>query len=866
MRHKCKLSFSVLMISYCFVQVTSAGKSRNAGLARLTSIVGGEKVPKGSALITESLIPSNNITISDGSVEIIDNGKVSMGATVEKGGKQIVTRGATAIGTKILGGKQLVFEDESFVDLENLKKRSSAYNATVSGGGGGVGQQNVYDGAMVWKTTVTRGGEQNLYIGPRKEGGIAEGTIVSGNGRQHILEEGRATNTTLNDEAVQVAYPGGVVDGLTINGHASAWLHVGTEVTGEIKVNGTGYLYLYAGDRTDHTTKEKLSVTGRSDETLFLVGERNNTDNQINMESLSGNGGTVSFSSIPYDPRHISLHVEKLSGNLNFHFNISGSNSDYLWIDSGAGNHKINVADSGVEITGHRLQKNGIIEINLVTDRSGGADFTLIDRSGKKIEAFDGGTYMYGLYKRERSANFSGDSTTWYLGKETAGRSGASSLPVDRKPKTRVALATSSNDASTGSQSHWDSSSSRRTGSNPQTANGAQNLTQTPKKRSPRHLREAQHPPVSPIISSPEDPAFGAIRPAGDPHSYDEQQKPIVSAEAQSLAEQMIMRPSYQDQSSLQSSQELSSSDFLTTPSTDAVLSMFVAPGLVFHNELQTVRVGRGTIDKVKKNTALWTYAIKSKEKVATGYTDFKLEQMGLVLGISGLSELMDGEFHIGGFGSYDQTRVMHARGGMSGINTYSIGAYATYFDQSGWYLDGVLKYNHYQNHLKAVSTNGLAIEGNYNQWGLGTSFEVGYRFKPAQSSWIQPYAQFTWLQVEGKEIKLSNEMTGDMNPFTSLRSEVGLFAGYEVCSGGGASSMAYITAAWVRENRNSNHTTINKLHRFTTDLSGNAGRLGIGLSSFVSKKLKLYAEAHYGKGRKTKQSLQGVLGVRYSF
>ncbi|WP_375676857.1 autotransporter outer membrane beta-barrel domain-containing protein, partial [Bartonella sp. AP88XZML] len=135
-----------------------------------------------------------------------------------------------------------------------------------------------------------------------------------------------------------------------------------------------------------------------------------------------------------------------------------------------------------------------------------------------------------------------------------------------------------------------------------------------------------------------------------------------------------------------------------------------------------------------------------------------------------------------------------------------------------------------------------------------------------SKNSWLQPYGQFTWLQVEGKEIKLSNGMTGDMRPFTSLRSEVGLSLGYEFGSRIDSSSLAYITAAWLRENKDDNHTLINQRHPFTTDLSGNAGKLGIGLSSLVSEKLKLYGEAHYIKGRKTKQSLQGILGVRYSF
>ncbi|WP_208442623.1 autotransporter outer membrane beta-barrel domain-containing protein, partial [Bartonella raoultii] len=99
----------------------------------------------------------------------------------------------------------------------------------------------------------------------------------------------------------------------------------------------------------------------------------------------------------------------------------------------------------------------------------------------------------------------------------------------------------------------------------------------------------------------------------------------------------------------------------------------------------------------------------------------------------------------------------------------------------------------------KAVSTNGSGIEGSYKQWAVGTSFEAGYRLQTSKSSWLQPYGQITWLQVEGKEIKLSNDMSGDIRPFTSLRSEIGLSLGYEFGSGMSTSSQAYITAAWLR-------------------------------------------------------------------
>ncbi|USP02061.1 BafA family autotransporter [Bartonella taylorii] len=862
MQHKCKLGFSVLIVSSCLVQIVNADEKRNEELTNVTSVTSGGKVPKGSALTHNSF--SNNITIEDGGVEIVESGGSSIGVTVKKGGMQIVTRGGIATDAKVLGGKQFIYEEKG-LDLTSVERKSSAYNTIVSGEDGVIGQQNVYDGAWVWNTKVKGRGEQNLYMGHRKEGGRSMNTEVSGNGRQHVLMGGESYGTTLQDSAVQVVYPGGFLDGLTINGTAGSWLHVGVqEVVGEVRVNDSGKLYLFAGDVTDHITKEKLSIEGRSDEIFFLVGDRNNKEKpQIKIEDLGGQDGTVIFTSIPYDPQHISLHVERLSGSLHFRFNLSatGDASDYLSITEGSGNHKISVTDSGAEITGLFSQKNSLItEIPLITDRgqNEGANFTLEDRTGKEIATVDGGTYQYQLLKRDRCASSSGNFTNWYLGRvsENSEPSNTETQCVNKKTKIPLALS-----AGNGTWPQQGASSGRKN-----TNSRKHTKKQPAKPRPPRHLREAKNVSSVSVSSTQGNQVIEVSGSARPHHLSDTKQQTAISEASQSLADQMILRPSDQDQPFTQLGQEPSVSHFLTTPSTDAVLSMSVVPQLVFHNELQTVRAGRGILDRNKKNAALWTYAIKSKENIATGHTDFKLEQTGVVLGITGLSELTNGEFYIGGFGSYDQARVAHARGGISGITTYSIGAYATYFDHSGWYVDSILKYNRYQNGLKAVSTNGLDIEGNYTQWAVGSSFEAGYRIKTSKSSWLQPYAQFTWMQVEGKEIKLSNKMTGDIRPSISLRSEVGLSLGYEFGLGIDTSSLAYITAAWLRENKDNNRTTINKLHKFTTDLSGNVGKLGVGLSSLVSDKLKLYAEAHYVKGRKVKQSLQGILGVRYSF
>ncbi|OPB31840.1 BafA family autotransporter [Bartonella sp. AR 15-3] len=595
-------------------------------------------------------------------------------------------------------------------------------------------EQHIYGDGVVWNAKVMEGGIQNLYAKDNGEGGSAVNTEIFRDGRQRVFAKGTAITVALHDNAVQEIYKGGYVYGLTINDHASSWAYAGAILEGDTTINNSGKFFLYAGDEKNQSTVENFILNGK-DTGLFVISARDKDSALI--KKLSGKEGIVSFVFDQPQARYSRLHIENLSGelgSLHFRFNttIAEDRGDYLLIDKGDGNHMISVVDSGAEITNPLSQQR-----DLVTDKSAGAHFTLADFSGAKINAVDGGTYMYSLKQRKNDSE-----KIWYLAAD-----------------------------------HFDK-------------------------------------------PSPPDP--------------DRVPKPIPTPP--------------------------------TTPSTDALLSLAVAPELVFNNELQSLRFGRGILGRNKKNTALWTYGIKGRDRLATDHTHFRLDQTGIILGVDWLKELMNGDFYVGGFGSYDQARITHARGGVSSMDAYSVGAYATYFDNQGWYLDSVLKYNYYINNLKTISTNGLGVQGDYNQWAIGSSFEVGYYFDVAPDTWIQPYTQLTGIRVSGQEVKLSNQMIGDMDSSLSLRSEVGVSVGHKFSLNSDTHLMTYITAAWLREYIDSNHTIINQQHEFTTDLSRNAGKLGIGLNSFVGKNLSFYAETHYLKGEKVEQSLQGAVGLRYSF
>ncbi|WP_442894423.1 BafA family autotransporter [Bartonella sp. CB60] len=808
---------------------------------------------------------SKNTTIGRGGSEIVREQGTSEYTIVYEGGKQSVEGGGTVVGVQIYGGNQSVFGDDY---VNGVIVGSSAYETQIYGQNETLGEQNVYDDGVVWNTKIMDGGVQTLakwfFEGDfaLKSGGLAMKTEVFAGGRQRVFAGGKAEDVILRTGAAQEVHADGYVKNLTIESGANSWVFAGSMLEGEVAVHDFGYLYLYAGEGNYQTIVESINLNeGKS--RLYAVASKFD-DKNSHVKKLSGVGEVI-FTSDDSSLYYSRLFVDDLSGSIHFYFNVSlaEEKGDYLFIKNGRGYHAISVVDSGIEIT-----NPSSTSLDLIVDQSGGAHFTLQDFSGEKINDIDGGTYKYGLKQKK-----SGYETIWYLAAVSLDKEASDNLLRGRRSlqhlsenqpvptfSTSVSLEGHVPEGHVNKSSYQSSSRSRSRGSTLGNDN-VRGHDKTSRSRPPRHLREKQ--PVS--ISSPEHQTARVSRSDNRSQPPSQKLQPVASP---SLADEMIARSSVQNPllSQVKQDEEIKVSDFLTTPSTDAVLSMAVAPALVFNNEVQTVRSGRGILDRNKKNASLWTYAIKSKEHVATGHIDFNLEQTGIVLGVNGLSELTNGEFYVGGFGGYDQARVAHARGGTSGINSYSIGAYATYFDHSGWYLDGVLKYNHYKNNLKAISTNGLSVQGDYTQWAVGTSFEAGYRFKTAQSSWMQPYAHLTWLQVEGKKIKLSHGMKGDIGRAVSLRSEVGLSLGYEFGSGTEMSSMAYITAAWLRENINNNHTTINKQHKFITDLSGNFGKLGIGLSGSVSDRLKLYAEGHYLKGRKIKQSFQGVLGIRYSF
>ncbi|WP_434777875.1 autotransporter outer membrane beta-barrel domain-containing protein [Neisseria sp. Ec49-e6-T10] len=309
------------------------------------------------------------------------------------------------------------------------------------------------------------------------------------------------------------------------------------------------------------------------------------------------------------------------------------------------------------------------------------------------------------------------------------------------------------------------------------------------------------------------------------------------------------------------------------TPSVDVVLSVAAAPTMLFNQELGNLRWRKGDLPFMSEggrtyNGGAWGRVIADRSKYHAGDAKFKLEQAGFEVGADKLFDAGTGKVLLGAFASYNDVDVKHDRGGKSSINSTGVGIQIGYFAQNGIYVDGILKYNRFENKMRGLSTNkSLFVSEDYTQNAFGGSVEVGYNKSFANNVFIEPYAKLTYAQVEGKTVNLSNKMRADIDDQSTLNSELAFTVG-KTFQTNSATLKPYVVASWSHEFTNDNKVTINNAKTFeaNSDFSGDWGRLGLGIDAKVTKAVQLYGELNYRKGNKVESPIQANIGIRYQF
>ncbi|MBJ9340319.1 autotransporter outer membrane beta-barrel domain-containing protein [Citrobacter freundii] len=310
-----------------------------------------------------------------------------------------------------------------------------------------------------------------------------------------------------------------------------------------------------------------------------------------------------------------------------------------------------------------------------------------------------------------------------------------------------------------------------------------------------------------------------------------------------------------------------SSPERRTTKSADAVLGMATAPVYVFNSELDNLRFRHGDVmQNTRAPGGVWGRYTGSDNRISGGASSgYTLTQNGFETGADKVFDLGESSLAVGAFFSYSDNSIKHARGGKSKVDSTGGGLYATWFDNDGYYVDGVLKYNRFNNELRTWMSDGTAVKGDYSQNGFGGSLEAGRTFSLNENAWAQPYVRTTAFRADAKDIRLNNGMKANIGATKSLQAEAGVKLGMTL-DVGGKEVKPYLSAAVSHEFSDNNKVRINDTYGFRNDISGTTGKYGLGVSAQLTPNAGVWAEARYENGKQTESPVTANVGFRFNF
>ncbi|HDQ1654033.1 TPA: autotransporter outer membrane beta-barrel domain-containing protein, partial [Escherichia coli] len=310
-----------------------------------------------------------------------------------------------------------------------------------------------------------------------------------------------------------------------------------------------------------------------------------------------------------------------------------------------------------------------------------------------------------------------------------------------------------------------------------------------------------------------------------------------------------------------------STPDRRTSKSADAVLGMATAPVYVFNSELQNLRFRHGDfMQNTRSPGGVWGRYTGSDSRISGGASSgYSLTQNGFETGGDKVFDLGESRLAVGAFVSYTDNSISHNRGGDSTIGSTGGGLYATWSDNDGYYVDGVLKYNRFSNELRTRMSDGTAVKGDYSQNGFGGSLEAGMTFSLNDNTWAQPYVRTTAFRADTKDISLNNGMKASIGTSKSLQAETGVNLGMNLDIAG-KTVKPYLKAAINHEFSDNNKVRINDSYDFRNDISGTTGKYGLGASAQLTPNAGVWAEANYQKGVNIESPVTGSVGFRINF
>ena len=847
---------------------------------------------------------ATSTTINSGGEQYVSSGGSATSTTINSGGYQFVSSGGSATGTTINSGGMLSIFGGSAVDITQKSGGgiSTDTSATLSGtningsfsiAGGSAsnmllengGYLAVLNGHQATSTTINSGGLQRV-----SSGGSATGTTINSGGHQYVNSSGSATGTTINGSGYQYIFSGGSATSTTINSGGYQNVYVNGNVTKTTITDG-GILQVDAGGSASQVTqnsggaivantsavlsgtngKGTFSIAGGSAVNMLLengglltvLGGHDASDTTVGSDGTLSvqSGGVLRGTTTLTDKGTLVGDVVTNEGNLYFLNNSAATFAGTLTgtgtLTQEGGNTRFSgllSQDGGITLQSGAAMTMDALQANANVTTQSGTTLTL-----------DNGSILTGSVTGDNTG--AGDMTVkgasvWHLGGDsTVGALTLDNGTVDFRPSATTGLTQAFRPVSLVSESLSGNGTFRMNTDIASHTGDMLNVTGNASGNFVLDIRNTGLEPVSAgtplqvVHTGSGDAAFslnGGKVDAGTWEYYLNKENTdwYLKADSSQPGTDNPVPPVRH-----------------TTKSADAVLDMATAPVYVFNSELQSLRFRHGD---VMQNTRLpggvWGRYTGSDTRINGGAgSGYSLTQSGMETGGDTVFDLNDSRLAVGAFVSYTDNSISHNRGGSSTVGSTGGGLYATWFNNDGYYVDGVVKVNRFRNELRTWMSDGTAVKGDYHQNGFGGSLEAGRTFSLNENTWIQPYLRSTAFRAESKDISLDNGMKAKAGTTKSLQGEVGVNLGmnFDVA---GTVVRPYLTTAVSHEFSDNNKVRINDSYNFTNDISGTTGKYGAGVSAQLTANAGVWAEASYQNGENTESPVTGSVGFRINF
>ncbi|HBE4439498.1 TPA: autotransporter outer membrane beta-barrel domain-containing protein [Escherichia coli] len=803
---------------------------------------------------------ATSTTINIGGFQYVSSGGSATSTTINSGGFQNVFSGGSATSTTNSGGLQYVHSGGSATSttinsggLQYVHSGGSATSTTINSGG----QQRVSSGGSATGTTINSGGEQRV-----SSGGSATSTTINSGGYQNVHVNGNVTKTTITDGGILQVDVGGSASQVTQNSGGAIVANTSAVLSG---TNGKGTFSIAGGSAVNMLLENGglLTVLGGHDASDTTVG----SDGTLSVQS----GGVLRGTTTLTDKGTLVGDVVTNEGNLYFLNNSAATFAGTLTgtgtLTQEGGNTRFSgllSQDGGITLQSGAAMTMDTLQANANVTTQSGTTLTL-----------DNGSILTGSVTGDNTG--AGDMTVrgasvWHLGGDsTVGALTLDNGTVDFRPSATTRLTQAFRPVSLVAESLSGNGTFRMNTDIASHTGDMLNVTGNASGNFVLDIRNTGLEPVSAgtplqvVHTGSGDAAFslnGGKVDAGTWEYYLNKENTDWYLKADS-SQPGTDNPGTDNPGTDNPVPPVRH----TTKSADAVLDMATAPVYVFNSELQSLRFRHGDVmQNTRSPGGVWGRYTGSDTRISGGAgSGYSLTQSGMETGGDTVFDLNDSRLAVGAFVSYTDNSISHNRGGSSTVGSTGGGLYATWFNNDGYYVDGVIKVNRFRNELRTWMSDGTAVKGDYHQNGFGGSLEAGRTFSLNENTWIQPYLRSTAFRAESKDISLDNGMKAKAGTTKSLQGEVGVNLGMNL-DVAGTVVRPYLTTAVSHEFSDNNKVRINDSYNFTNDISGTTGKYGAGVSAQLTANAGVWAEASYQNGENTESPVTGSVGFRINF